>query len=222
MAQDARAVRTWLVRAALVSALLGPAGCVSLDCFSSKPTTPPTGAVCKVVASWVPQVVMSPDPVQNGAIRPYLGAQVFLLSQDLKQLSADGILIVDLYDPTVIDPETKQSKHLERWLFDPDTLKQNYLRHDFWGWGYSLGFPWTTYRPDLTRVEMRAGYLPRSGMMLFGDLSSVTLGGQGDQPVAIQKANVQHGPDLPGVLQTANFQRAPAQPGALQSANLRQ
>jgi hypothetical protein len=219
MAQDARSVvRTWLVRAALLSALLGPTGCVSLDCFSSK--QPPQ--VCKVVATWIPQVVMSPDPAQNGALRPYLGGRVFLFGQDLTQLLADGMLIVDIFDPTVIDPETKQSKHLERVFFDPDTLKEKYLRRDAWGLGYSLGFPWTTYRPDLMRVELRIGYLPRGGVMLYGDPSPVTLGGQGDQPVAVQKANVQHGPDLPGVLQSGNVQHAPAQPGALQSANLKQ
>jgi hypothetical protein len=178
MAQNTLARWTRRAWAMLLPALLlAPTGCVCLDCFNSRPGGPSKGDVYKVVATWIPRVVPSPDPTQNGALKPCLGARVFLFGQDLgAPLVADGPLIVDLFDPTQVDPTTGQApKHLDRWVFDPDTLNQKLLKRDMWGWGYSLGCPWSNYRPDLTRVELRVSYEPKGGVILYGDTSSVTL-----------------------------------------------
>src|SRR5947209_8404878 len=65
----------WLAPVVL---LVGPIGCIGLDCFTAHWNGPPSGNVCKVEAIWIPQVVQSPDPTRNGAVMPYLGGRVFL------------------------------------------------------------------------------------------------------------------------------------------------
>ena len=194
MATRSLAVKAWRAGAALLlTVLLSQTGCVGLDSFATNGARPPKGAVCKVVATWVPQVVSTSDPTRNGLPTPCIAGRVYLFDMDLSHtLMGDGSLIVELYDSSIIDPHTNQPKQLERWTFDADTLNQKLLKRDFFEWGYTLGLPWGSYRPDITKVEMRVRYQPKVGAPLFSDPARVTLAGQGDQPVIAQTANVKH------------------------------
>jgi hypothetical protein len=179
----------------VLAALLTPAGCVGLDAFTAKHDGPPKEPVCKVVVAWVPQVVMTPDVVNNGRPLRCLAGRMYLFGADLKhQVSGDGSLTVELYDPSAHDPATNEPKLLERWEIDAVTLNQKLLKHDFFGWGYTLALPFNTYRPDLTHVELRTRYQPKEGAPMFAEPSSVTLAGQGDQPAITQTVNVSHPP----------------------------
>jgi hypothetical protein len=176
-----------------LAALVAPPGCVGFDTFTSKPAGPPKEPVCKVVVAWVPQVIMTPDVVNNGKALRCLAGRMYLFGADLKhQVAGDGSLTVDLYDLSTHDPATGEPAHLERWEIDGATLNEKLLKHDFWGWGYTLALPFNTYRPDLLRVEMRTRYQPKEGAPLFAETSTVTLAGQGDQPAITQTANVKH------------------------------
>ncbi len=177
----------------LAALLLGSTGCIGLDAFVAKPDGPPKGPVCKVVTTWIPQVVMTPDSVHNGQPMPCLAGRVYLFTSDLTHLvAAEGALFVDLYDPSILDPETHQPKWLERVIFDQDTLNQKLLKHDQFGWGYTMACPWGTYRPDIGRLQIRVVYQPKDGMALYSDPAPVTLAGQGDQPQISQAMNVKH------------------------------
>ncbi len=53
------------------------------------------------------------------------------------------------------------------------------LKLDFFDWGYTMGCPWPSYRPDLAAVEFRVKYQPKVGPPLFSDTARVTLAGPG-------------------------------------------
>jgi hypothetical protein len=196
MAELPQVVRTRRGAALLVlAALLVPAGCVGLDTVTGKPAGPPKEPVCKVVVAWVPQVVMTPDVLNDGKPLRCLAGRMYLFGEDLNhQVAGDGSLVVDLYDLGRHDPVTKEPVRLERWEIDARTLSQKLLKHDFWGWGYTLALPFNTYRTDLMRVELRARYQPKDGSPLFAESSTVTLAGQGDQPAITTAVNVSHAP----------------------------
>ena len=176
---------------------LSQTGCVGLESFTQTQDGPPQGPVCKIVATWIPQVVATTDPTRDGTPTPCLAGRVYLFDSNMNHtLKCDGTLTVDMYDPSVLDVN-HQPKHLERWIFDADTLNQKLLKHDFFDWGYTMGMPWLgkprgSYRPDLTRVELRVRYQPKEGPPLYSDPAQVTLAGQGDQPAISTTRNVKH------------------------------
>jgi hypothetical protein len=76
---------------------------------------------------------------------------------------------VDLFDETAGPAQVQ----LERWTFDPLTLKR-LLRKDIIGWGYTLFLPWSTYRPEIAVVRLKLCYQPKNGSPLYAE-SAVTL-----------------------------------------------
>jgi hypothetical protein len=62
---------------------------------------------------------------------------------------AQGTVTVKLYDVSNGEPI-----QLERWTFDSDTLSRLLVK-DALGWGYRLILPWSSYRADITGVELR-------------------------------------------------------------------
>jgi hypothetical protein len=170
---------------AVVGRLLGWAALLPLACCGCVTTmgekTPgpneppiPTEQPCQVVAWWQPQVRFSPDPARQGANNAGLAGRVYLFGQEMAwPLIADGTLVVDLCDDT-----NGQAVLLEEWKFDKETLKKQ-ARRDAVGWGYTVFLPWGTYRPDISKVLLKARFEPLQGLPRYAPSSPVTLGNQG-------------------------------------------
>jgi hypothetical protein len=133
------------------------------------------GAPCQVVATWSPQVAWRPDPTRGGMPVPGLDGRVYLFGQRLDiPVAADGVMVIDLIDETPAlagGPPVM----LEEWRFDPETLKL-LLRRDAVGWGYNLFLPWSTYRPDVAKVQLRVRFEPlHGGMAVYSQGSPLAL-----------------------------------------------
>jgi len=72
---------------------------------------------------------------------------------------------------------------LEEWTFQRDELKR-LLRRDAVGMGYTLFLPWSTYKPDVTQVQLKVAYLGSKGNPLYA-INTMALNGQ-------EKASVEH------------------------------
>jgi hypothetical protein len=129
-----------------------------------------------VATYWEPQVTFTPDPTRNGTPIPGLVGRLFLFGEDKgRPLAGEGAVIIDLYDPDHPRGDDQGTViPLERWQIDKDTLAR-LLRRDPIGWGYTLFLPWSTYRPDLTKLLLRAQYAPVKGMPIYTGGSLVTL-----------------------------------------------
>jgi hypothetical protein len=168
---EASQVRRWAVLAAV--AVLA-AGCVNLASLVPDSDGPPTGAVCRVAPIWNPQVMFTPDPTRNGMPIPGVAGRLFLFGPQYGfPLSGEGSVVVDLFDPARADGKGTEIP-LEEWRIDKDTLKRLQVRDDI-GWGYTLFLPWSTYRPDLTRVEIRTRFDPVKGSPLYADPAAMTF-----------------------------------------------
>jgi hypothetical protein len=103
-------------------------------------------------ALWGPMVQLQPNPLTKVS-EPVLTGRLYLFDTDVKHpLACEGSLVVDLYDVT-----SGQEVMLEEWRLDSETLKR-LLRKDLIGWGYSLALPWTTSRPGVTTVVLKARF----------------------------------------------------------------
>jgi hypothetical protein len=111
---------------------------------------------------WQPCVRYAPDPAHGGAPIPGLAGRLYLFGPEVGfPLVGDGKLSVLLSDETGGPPVQK-----EAWNIDADTLK-TWVRRDDIGWGYTLFLPWTTYRPEMTKLRMRVCYVPAKGSPLY-------------------------------------------------------
>jgi len=171
------------------------AGCLSTGCVTTDVTQsasaekkPLTAAVkeqpapSQLVVRWHNEVMHSPDPVHGGALVPVLVGRIYLFGQTMATpLEGDGAVSVELFNPAeVVPPGTEGTpeggpRRLERWTFDPVQL-QKLRRKDMIGWGYNLPLPWGTYRPELTRLQMRVCYQPAKGSPVF-ETGTLVLGG---------------------------------------------
>jgi hypothetical protein len=120
----------------------------------------------------VPNVVYTPDPAHGGQSAPGLAGRLYLFGPEIDvPMAGDGSLIVDLYDVT---QNPSAPVIMERWNIDKDTLKR-LLKRDTIGWGYTLFLPWGSFRPDVTRVLLKARYDPLRGTPLYADSAPMTL-----------------------------------------------
>lgn len=166
----------WCVALALIVGLTG--GCVSFDPFAEDPkNTAPVGVPCQVVATWGSDVSFVPDPVHRGQPGPGLTGRVYLFGSKIDYpTSADGTLVVDLYNDADTIRANGVPLPIEEWRLDPATLKR-LLRKDFVGWGYTVFLPWGTYRPDITRVHLRVCFQPVGRAPIYTEGSPMTLRG---------------------------------------------
>jgi hypothetical protein len=151
-----RSVRCTILIAAC---LLPAAGCVTMDASSLHLDSPAKDVVCQMAVAWNNEIAYMPDPAHNGARRPGLAGRLYLFGQDGKHaVAGEGSLVVDLYDdaPAGVGHEPRQ---MEEWRLDNGTLKQM-LSQDMIGLGYNLFLPWSTYRPEITRVHLALRYQP--------------------------------------------------------------
>jgi hypothetical protein len=152
--------------------LLTSTGCVATGWFAppADAPPPPKGVPCQVVTTWNNQVVYTQDPANNGRTIPGLAGRVYLFGPKIDfPMTGDGSAVVDLYDLSHDQPVL-----LEQWRFDPENLSR-LLRRDAIGWGYTLFLPWGTYRPDITRVQLKVCYQPPKGAPLYAEGSPLTL-----------------------------------------------
>jgi hypothetical protein len=179
-------------RCGLLAAVLTlAAGCIDWDKTpATPPPTPPTGKACEVSCTWMQEVAHVPDPARHGARNPGLAGRLYLFG-DLASghsLAVDGKAEIVLYDLS-----GEKEKMLEVWQFGPNALKQ-LLRRDPIGWGYTLFLPWGTYRPDISRVELRVSFTPTGEATLYAEPSTVTLqhGATPNGPVVVEAAKPHH------------------------------
>src|SRR5581483_2732937 len=150
----------------LLAGLVASPGCLILDkCKLTKDGPPPPSPDCRqVVTTWSHKVQYAPDTVHNGAPMPGFVGRMYLFGEqvDFPQVG-DGGLTVELYDDTAAQ---SGGTRIEVWNIDKVTLKR-LLKKDTFGWGYTLFLPWSTYRPDLTRVHLTVQYAPDKGTPIF-------------------------------------------------------
>ncbi len=153
--------------APLLAALLAT-GCVVTEgslCFWHTPGEKP----CQLVCIWQNHVMTVPDSANNGVPTQGFAGRVYLFGQNMDYpLSARGTLIVDLIDETY-DPK----KWVERWIFDPDTL-QRLKKQDIMGMGYTVYLPSKEYRPDMTKIRLKASFQEADAAPLYTE-NVVTL-----------------------------------------------
>src|SRR5262245_15908433 len=154
----------------LVAVLLsGLSGCVTMG-LTAGPVAVKKDGPCRVVVRWLNEVRFAPDTTKGGQLTPGIVGRVYLFGQDVGvPLEGDGALHVELADASQTPP-----KQLEQWDMDATTVRQ-LLRKDPFGQGYSIFLPWATFRPDLTRVEMKLAYQPKQGPTLYATPAVVVL-----------------------------------------------
>lgn len=153
-------------------------GCVSPDGspvksfhqgHAEKP--PESGVVRQVQALWENRVITTQDIVSQGQPLLGLAGRVYFFGEEVGYpLASKGTLTIDAYE---ILPDNK-TQMLERWEIDPKTLVK-LGRKDTIGWGYTVFLPWSTYRPDISRVQLQVKFVPEQGVPLFSPVSSVSL-----------------------------------------------
>jgi hypothetical protein len=189
------------------------AGCVSLASLVPDTDAPPTGPICEVATWWNPQVVFSPDPTRHGTPIPGLAGRLYLFGENKGvSLSGEGSVVIDLFDPARADGQGGVMP-VEEWKIDKDTL-QRLQRRDAIGWGYTLFLPWSTYRPDFTKLTMRARFEPVKGEPIYSEVSLITMNtGLGNLAITSNQkiltpppagAAAAPLPNLPPLPQTAN------------------
>jgi hypothetical protein len=112
--------------------------------------------------AWNNKVVYAADPTRGGVIMPVLTGRMYLFAaKESHSLVCPGTLTVDLWDHT---PQSgkNEPQMLEQWVIDPETLAK-LLKEDIIGQGYSIGLPWSTYRPDISSVHMIVRFDPSNG-----------------------------------------------------------
>ncbi|MCC6418980.1 MAG: hypothetical protein IT429_12165, partial [Gemmataceae bacterium] len=174
----------------LLPAVLGlvcglSAGCTTFGSLCDEP--PPVGPVCRAAVWLQSGINTTHDPANGGAALRGLAGRLYLFdSENPRPLAGDGSLIIDLYDDRPLT-SGGQPKPLERWQYDKEVLTQ-LLRKDVVGWGYTLFMPWVnSYRPDINQIHVRICFVPRNGVPIYADSSTVTLMPADTQGVQVAK-----------------------------------
>ena len=152
------------------SLLVALCGCISLPQWTSSKEAAPTGPVHQVHATWEPYVVVTEDPVNNGAPLPGLAGRVYLFGPIMGYpLEGNGKLDVALWDVS-----KGQESYLDGMSFDKFNLRKLF-RKDAVGWGYSLFLPTNKLDANVTRVKVKLRYVPETGTALYAPESTLTL-----------------------------------------------
>ncbi len=132
------------------------------------------GSVHQVHAAWEGRIMETPDVANNGAPLLGLAGRLYLFGSEVGYpLVGDGAAVIELCDLAKLDSKGKPQL-LERWEIDKVTLKK-LLRKDMIGWGYTLFLPWSTYKPEIDKVQLQVRYVPDKGLPLFSPPAVVAL-----------------------------------------------
>lgn len=135
----------------------------------SSPSTAP-GSNEALTARWQSEVRFAPDPVHDGQLTACLVGRVYFLRAYVASLlEGEGSLKIELADATQSPPRV-----LEQWIFDAPALRR-ILRKDFVGPRYDQFLPWSTYNPDIERIELKLAYYPKQGSPLYAAPVNIVL-----------------------------------------------
>jgi hypothetical protein len=192
-------------------------GCSTVGPQAMLKQGPPTGTPCFAITVWSKQVYLNPDPYHGGFQAPTLAGNMYLLGEGKDFITARGNVIVDLFDVTYKDRDPQM---LERYIFDPDTLKKLLVK-DNMGWSWKLILPWGSYRPDITKVELKTQFVREGSTTgLFADPAELALATP-DHPQELPGARAQEmaqgpppmNPPSAGVQQTSHLIAPSQSPG---------
>lgn len=153
-------------RAALAGLALMPLGCFNLGKHYAKTETAKPAPKGRLVSTWDKRIVYAPDAFRGGAIIPGIVGRVYLFGADMAvPYIGDGGLLIDLWDssPRGSDSAPKQIEH---FIISPEVFKE-FAKKDVIGDGYSIFFPWPTYRPDITQIYITMLYTSAAGEKYF-------------------------------------------------------
>src|SRR5262249_32724616 len=124
------------------------------------------------------RIQVTQDIVNGGRPLPGLAGRLYLMGSELGiPVKGDGgAVAVDLYDVSHAQAGVPPML-LERWQLQPDYLAK-LLRKDKIGWGYTLFLPWSTYRPDVSRVQLNVCFIPPNGNPVYAAPEVLTLRSQ--------------------------------------------
>jgi hypothetical protein len=170
-------------------------GCATSDWFLTAGAADKSSQeIRQVVATWHNQVIFGPDPTRGGQQVPALGGRIYLFGPELGvPLQGNGKLVVQLH---ALPPDKPQGPLalLEEWIFDPDTLRLRCLRQDMVGWGYTIFLPWSTYRPDISQVQLKVRYEDGKGLPVYAEGGPITLNSGQDALAIVRRSQQTKGP----------------------------
>ena len=163
---------------------------------------------CQIVSTWKPEVLHVSDPARQGLSSPGLAGRLYLFGAEVDTpMAAEGNLFIDLYDLGQGGPVPPV--HLENWHLDPVTLKK-LKKKDPVGEGYTLFLPWATYRPEISRIQLKIRYETGAEYPLYADTGPLTLAAS---PAFMQTSNM-FLPGTPGAPPLVPLAPGAAAPGA--------
>jgi hypothetical protein len=174
------------VLAGLALAVLAPAGCLDKYMVKKEPAAPapPPESKQRIVSVWDNKVHFADDSQHGGAPMPVLVGKIFLFGPEIDTVDSakspvmpfigDGSLIIDLYDNTPHRGVETDPKMLEEFRIDPVTLKK-FAKKDVFGDGYTIFFPWYTYRADISHVYIIMRYTFPDGTYVLHQSGMVSI-----------------------------------------------
>ena len=160
--------------AGLALAAIAPLGCLGTSRnVAHKPEAkiPPKG---RLVSAWENKVVFAPDVSRGGAVMPGLSGRVFLFGPDMAvPYTTDGTLIIDLHDATP-HGGASEPKMIEQFRIPPEVLAQ-LTKRDVFGDGYTIFFPWSTYKPEISHLYIQMRFDTVKGDAYFHQSGTFTV-----------------------------------------------
>ena len=150
--------------AAVGTTLLAGVGCTGARMMSMKEMLPAGWVESKpathITPAFNPQLQYLPDPSQDGAMRPGLVGQMFLVAEGGSFTDANGDLYVMADDITPRAPG-QPSAVPEVWHFDPVTLRKLRTKDERFGDCYALFLPYPSNWKDVAQVRITTRYEPK-------------------------------------------------------------
>ncbi len=130
------------------------------------------GPVSQVKAMWESGVMTAQNSMDNGSPLVGLLGRLYFYGDEIGYArSCKGTITVYAYE---ILPDGK-TKKMEGWEIDPAAM-QKLGRKDMLGTRYTLFLPWSTYRPDIARVQLQVRFVPETGgVPIFSTPTAVSL-----------------------------------------------
>lgn len=187
--QTARALggagRAWgggLLTATCAASLLLGVGCTGPRAWQVSDVLPHSWVAVKpatqITPAFNPVIQHLPDPANDGALRPGLAGQMFLLADDGSFAPANGDLVVMAEDITP-RPVGMPPAIPEVWHFGADTLRKLKTKDERFGDCYALFLPYPPNWKDVTQIRVSTQYKPKGDPteepVLYGPPQTVML-----------------------------------------------
>lgn len=133
-------------------------------------------AATQFVTAWRSQLGQLPDPTKNGAMKPGIVGQIFVMTDKYLPAEITGSLTIAATDATERFPGMP-AKEPNAWHFDVDTLKRMTVMDERFGKCIAVFLPWPEEWTDVSRLQIQARYdQPGAGTYtLYAPQSLVTL-----------------------------------------------